>query len=37
MVRVDEAHPGRVVTKAQLESMGIVAAPEPKRLLARSF
>lgn len=29
MVRVKEAHPGRTVTKEQLESMGLVAAPEP--------
>ena len=29
-VKIDEAHPGRVVTKAQLEGMGIVAAPEPE-------
>jgi hypothetical protein len=30
MVRIDEAHPGRVVTKAQLEALGIVTAPEPE-------
>ena len=28
MVRIEEAHPGRIVTRAQLEAMGIVAAPE---------
>lgn len=28
-VRIEEAHPGRIVTKAQLESMGLVAPPEP--------
>jgi len=28
-VRIEEAHPGRVVTKAQLEGRGLVAAPEP--------
>jgi RepB DNA-primase from phage plasmid len=27
-VKIDEAHPGRIVSKAQLEAMGIVAAPD---------
>lgn len=30
MVRIEEAHPGRIVTKAQLEGRGLVSAPEPE-------
>ena len=30
MVQIDEAHPGRIVTKAQLEGRGLVSAPEPE-------
>jgi RepB DNA-primase from phage plasmid len=37
MVKIDEAHPGRVVTKAQLEAMGIVAAPEPETVASEEF
>lgn len=29
MVRIEEAHPGRTVTKAQLEGRGLVASSEP--------
>lgn len=30
MVTIEEAHPGRRMTKAQLEAMGLVAPAEPK-------
>jgi len=33
-VRIEEAHPGRVVTKAQLEGRGLVAAPDPEVIAA---
>jgi len=33
-VRIEEAHPGRVVTKAQLEGRGLVTAPEPNVVAA---
>jgi hypothetical protein len=32
MVRMGEAHPGRIVTKGRLESMGLVAVPEPESI-----
>lgn len=31
-VQILEAHPGRVIGKEQLETMGLVAAPEPERV-----
>ncbi len=31
VVTILEAHPGRIMTPAQLESMGLLAAPEPKQ------
>ena len=37
MVRIDEAHPVRVVTKAQLEALGIVAAPEPEMVASEEL
>jgi hypothetical protein len=36
-VKIDEAHPGRVVTKAELEAMGIVAAPEPESVASEEL
>jgi RepB DNA-primase from phage plasmid len=36
-VKIDEAHPGRVVTKAQLEAMGIVAAPDPETVASEEL
>ena len=30
MVQIEEAHPGRIVSPEQLETMGLVAAPEPE-------
>jgi hypothetical protein len=30
MVRIEQAHPARIVTKAQLEGLGLVAQPEPE-------
>jgi hypothetical protein len=35
-VAVDEVHPGRVMTRAQLESIGLVQPPPPKPQLLRS-
>lgn len=29
-MRIEKAHPGRIVTKAQLEGMGLAASPEPE-------
>ena len=34
MVRIEDAHPGRIVTKAQLEGRGLVSAPEPDIIAA---
>lgn len=33
-VKIDEAHPGRIVTKTQLEGMGLVATAEPESNLS---
>jgi hypothetical protein len=35
VVRILEAHPGRIMTPAQLEPLGLLAAPEPEILICR--